>query len=152
MKKIFIFAMLSLFLSSNVFAEDPESLLVRLKNNRTSIYETLNLTQEQIIEIDKIDAKFYADIQPGLNDISLDINRIQTLAESDDCTLEKVKAVKKDFKLHEKRVSYIKKEYDKKFNKVLTNEQKSAYKTAKKVQKIKIKKEIENLKRSLENS
>ncbi len=152
MKKYILFITLSFVLSNPIFAQDSNDLLDRFKQHRNSIYETLNLTESQTEEINKIDAVIYQKLEPELKEIALNISTLDAIAKSDDCTIEKVNAIRKDFKVVEKRISYIKKGYEKEFKQILTSEQKTAYNNAKKEFRTKSKKEIKELKKSIKNN
>lgn len=150
MKKIGLLIILSLFVQ--VYAQDSNELLERFKQHRASIYNSLNLTDEQAAKINEIDTRIYTELEPEFKEVSLQIKRIDDIANSDDCTVKKVNAVKKDFKSVEKRISEKKRGYEKEFKQVLTPEQKNAYKTAKKEFRKQHKKEIQELKKSLKNN
>lgn len=151
MKKYFILTVLFLLAGVQVLAMDSDELMERFKAHRSKIYKELNLTSEQIADIQKIDEKVYIKLEPELKQMAFNINKIEEIAASEDCTIKKVKAVKKDFKSIEKRISYIKKSYNKEFSNVLTQEQKVLYKTAKENLQLEQKKEIEELKKQLNN-
>lgn len=142
MKKYILLIILSFVLSNPILALDSNDLLDKFKQHRNSLYETLNLTAAQKEEINKIDSAIYQKLEPELQEISLYINKLDEIANSDDCTIEKVNAVRKDFKIVEKRISYIKKGYEKEFKHILTSEQKTVYKNAKKEFRDRCKKEI----------
>lgn len=142
MKKIGLLIILSLFVQ--VYAQDSNELLERFKQHRASIYNSLNLTDEQAAKINEINSRIYTELEPEFKEVSLQIKRIDDIANSDDCTVKKVNAVKKDFKSVEKQISSKKRGYEKEFKQVLTPEQKTAYKAAKK--------EIQELKKSLKNN
>lgn len=152
MKKFIVLIVLSLFVNIQVYAQDSNELLERFKQHRASIYASLNLTNEQAAKINEIDSRIYTELEPEFKEVSLQIKRIDDIANSDDCTVKKVNAVKKDFKSVEKRISEKKHSYEKEFKQVLTPEQKTAYKTAKKEFRIQHKKEIQKLKKSLKNN
>ena len=75
------------------------------------------------------------------------INKIDEIANSDNCTIERINEVKEEFKTTEERVSAIKDKHEKAINRVLTKEQKTAYEEAKEVQRKEIQRELENIKK-----
>lgn len=123
-----------------VLQSSPEYLMQKLKNNRGEIYKSLNLTQEQIQNINNIDEKFYMELEPELQQVSVFIQKVQEIAESDNCTIKRVNEVKKDFKATDNRISVIKCRYDKAVKKQLSCKQKRLYKNAKKQQYLELKK------------
>lgn len=120
-----------------------DELLTRFKTHRNAVYQKLDLTEKQARSIKKIDEKVYTKLEPELMQVSFYINKLEEIAKSSDCTIERVDAVKKEFQETEKRISVIKTKYEKSINQVLTQEQKSAYEEAKEIQRKEIQKEIE---------
>lgn len=145
MKKISLIITLLLIVSP-AFAQTAEDLMTRFQYHRNAVYQKLDLTEKQTKKIQKIDNNVYIKLEPELKQISNYINKIDEIANSDNCTIERINEVKEEFKTTEERVSAIKDKHEKAINRVLTKEQKTAYEEAKEIQRKEIQKEIEALK------
>ncbi len=133
-------------------AQDTEDLLQRFKEHRISIYNSLNLDNEQKYKINKLDNQAYKELEPELQKISLKIKKIENIANSNNCTIEQINAVRKDFEKNEQRLSVIKDKYEKEFLLILTPEQRNRYNAAKRVQEANVQREIEALQNILNNN
>ena len=133
-------------------AQDTEDLLQRFKEHRISIYNSLNLDNEQKYKINKLDNQAYKELEPELHKISLKIKKIENIANSNNCTIEQINAVRKDFEKNEQRLSVIKDKYEKEFLLILTPEQRNRYNAAKRVQEANVQREIEALQNILNNN
>lgn len=149
MKRFILLAIIALFLGSQAFAADNNDLLERLQSSRTEIYASLQLTPNQKARINQLDNQVYQKLESDLQEVSLHINKIQELANSPDCSIDKVNAIQADFKIVENRISAIKDEYEIEFNKILTPKQQDLYKSAKLKQQAKLEKEMQALKSNL---
>ncbi len=147
MKKISLILCL-LLISGPVFAQTPEDLMARFQYHRNAVYQKLDLTEGQTKKIKKIDENVYIKLEPELQQVSNYINKIDEIANSDNCTIERVNEVKEEFKTTEQRISAIKEKHEKAINRVLTPEQKTAYEKAKEVQRAEIEKEIEEIRKN----
>lgn len=107
--------------------EHTTELMNLLKEHRHSIYEQLDLTNEQAIQIEEMDKILYVNLEPEIKKLSVMVKRIEDIANSENCTKKAVYSVQKEFKGVEKDMCAIKKQYIKAFKKVLTPEQKSRY-------------------------
>ncbi len=152
MKKIFLIISLSLLICMQAMAQDTEDLLQRFKEHRISIYNSLNLDNEQKYKINKLDNQAYKELEPELHKISLKIKKIENIANSNNCTIEQINAVRKDFEKNEQRLSVIKDKYEKEFLLILTPEQRNRYNAAKRVQEANVQREIEALQNILNNN
>jgi len=144
-----------LFITSQIAQAEnitSDELLTRFKTHRNTVYQKLNLTEQQSNKIRQIDENVYTQLEPELVQISRYINKLDEIAKSDECTIERVDEVKNEFKVTEKRISAIKAKHEKAVNHVLTREQKTAYKEAKEVQRAEIQKEIEKLQKEQMNN
>lgn len=152
MKKIIcsiVVLFITIFITNQIAQAEnitSEELLTRFKTHRNAVYQKIDLTEKQENQINAIDKKVYAKLEPELKQISLYIKRIDEIANSDNCTIERIDEVKEEFKTTEKRISVIKNKQEKAINRVLTKEQKAAYEEAKEVQRKEIQKEVEALK------
>ncbi len=151
MKKISLIITLLLIITP-AFAQTAEELMERFQYHRNTVYKQLNLTEQQTKKIKKIDENVYTKLEPELQQVSNFINQIDEIAKSDNCTIERVNAVKEEFKTTEERISIIKEKHEKAINRVLTSEQKTAYEKAKEAQRAEIQKEIENLQKEQINN
>ncbi len=149
MKKIVLIMSLALLMCTQVMAQNSDELLNRLKTHRADIYASLNLTYEQKNKINKLDNQIYQELEPDLKQISLKLKQLENLANSENCTIERVDAIKRDFEKNEQKISVIKNKYEQEFIKILTPEQRVRYNKAKREQEAKAQREIEALKNSL---
>lgn len=125
-----------------------QDLILRFKKHRNNVYSKLDLTTSQAEQIATLDNDIYLKLTPELEQISLNLTKIDAIANSDNCTIKQINTIKKDFKSTHKKISKIKSNYERKFKLVLNKNQKSLYKTALKEQKAQIKQEIEEFKQS----
>lgn len=149
MKRILCLISLLFITSQIAQAENitSDELLTRFKTHRNTVYQKLNLTEKQTNRIKQIDENIYTQLEPELVQISNYVNKLDEIAKSNDCTIERINEVKNEFQSTEKHISAIKDKHEKAINRVLTKEQKIAYKEAKELQRREIEKEIENLKK-----
>lgn len=77
--------------------------------------------------------------------------KLERIASSSDCTIKKVKSVRKEFKVVERNLNLLKKDYEKQIGGILTAGQTVEYRVLKKKQqedmKNRMKEEIEAIKR-----
>lgn len=149
MRRFILVLVLGVIMSTQAFALSDNDLMENFQVQRTTIYASLNLTQTQRNKIKQLDMKMYKTLEPELAEISSYINKIQEIANSPDCSIEKVDAVKANFSNVEKRISVIKDKYEIEFKKILTPAQKTRYNTLKKEQQAKMQRELNSLKNSL---
>lgn len=141
-----------LLLSGNfVFAkiDSPENyaagILDKMQSHRQSIYENLDLTPAQTEEIAKLDKKIYARIEPDLKQTAILVKKIEDIAESENCTIKAVNKVKKEFKPVQKNLNSVKRDYDREFKKILTDEQRTKYKLVREEKRKELQKEIHSI-------
>ena len=127
-------------------SEYSQDLISRFKIHRNNLYPKLDLTSAQAQQIKVLDNDVYIKLTPELEQIALNLQKIDEIANSDNCTIERINAVKKDFQGTHKNISKIKANYEKEFKLILNKKQKSLYKTALKEQQEQIKQEIEEYK------
>lgn len=164
MKKRVLIAMVCLLMTAPVvFAENEVSvetevtstaiikndfsshLLEKIRMQRSTIYNALNLTPCQIKKIEEIDKKRYAQLEPELRKMSLAKCKIKNIADcmekgQGNYTTQDVKAVKKEFDSAKDNIKNISNKYDKEMKKVLTSEQKSKYNMIRKLKRTDLKK------------
>lgn len=151
MKRILLFsAFFVLMLNTSVYAEGqrPE-LMDKIINHRISIYEKLNLSDEQTNQIKEIDNRRYSELEPEIVKISNMTKKLENIAESENCTIKSVNEVKKEFKPVQKDLNRINNKFEKEFKQVLTSEQKLKYKQAKIQKRKELKEEVEKQKAAL---
>lgn len=149
MKKVLLLFLLSIMGLQPIFASElttADDILNRVKTNRQEVYSKLDLDIEQKGKIKEIDNKVYQELNPKLEEIAVFIKKIDDIANSDNCTVKAVNEVKKEFKHVDKEITVIRNSYEKEFKQVLTKNQKTLYKKARKEQRAKIRKEIKELK------
>lgn len=100
MRNLILFACFFNFFINPVFAEFQTSeILEKIKNGRAAIYSSLDLTSEQTHEINELDRIFYEKLYPELQEMSMLSQKLERIASSSDCTIKKVKSVRKEFKV-----------------------------------------------------
>lgn len=157
MKRFFLIVFCILISNNAVFSQiadkvvAPDSsveiqtikLLEKVKYHRNTIYDSLELTAEQVSQIQKLDNNLYQGVEPELKKLTQLTKNMQDVALSDNCTKKAINNIKKEFKSVEKDMNSIKQDYDKQFEAVLTSKQKSKYKLARKQKRAEFKKEME---------
>lgn len=154
MKKILLILICILLSNLAGFAATPDTqnfvehhtseIMTEIQNQRSKIYSSLDLSQEQFQLINNIDKNRYEDITPELNKLSLLVKKLDDLANSEDCTIKKVKKVQKEFKPIQKELYTINLKYEKELKNTLTKEQLTEYDTARKL----MRKNLRNNKKS----
>lgn len=124
----------------------PAVFLEKIKYHRADIYNSLELSLEQVKKIEEIDNKFYEDIEPELKNLAILTKKLNAIALSGSCTKKDVNNIKKEFRVSQKEMNSTKNKYDKEFVKVLNAKQKSKYRTARKQKRAEMKKECKKLK------
>lgn len=152
-KNLLLFLLCIITLSANVMQVQavPESAenecLENFKNYRAKIYKSIKLNDEQLLYIKNLDEKFYQATAPEFMNISHYVVKINTIANSDNCSIQEIKSIRKKFDNSSDKISKYKKNYEKQFKKVLTSEQKLAYARTKKQIKAQMKKEIKDFRK-----
>lgn len=150
MKKTLFLVILCASLSTNALfaqetAQNDTDLLEQLKQNRSSIYRQLNLSPEQIKKINNIDKQRYAELEPKLEKLTIEQKKLKSLADSGNCTMEEVNAIKSEFDNTEKEISPIQSKYEKDLKNVLSTKQKFQYYRIKRTKRAEMRKEIKKL-------
>lgn len=128
--------------STSVLAKDDFSpqLLEKIKLQRNTIYNALNLTPCQIKQKDEIDAKRYQALETPLKNMCIARKNLKDISSKKDCKSCEVKKAQKDFDNAKKEISSISNQYDKEFKKILTSDQKAKYNMVRKLKKDDLKK------------
>lgn len=132
---------------STAIAKDDFSsqLLDKIKMQRSTIYNALNLTPCQIKKIEDIDKKRYVELEPELRKMSMAKCKIKKIADGmekgqGNYTKQDVKNVKKEFDNAANNIKSISNKYDKEMKQVLTSDQKSKYNMVRKLKRADLKK------------
>ena len=162
MKKNIIFlSILTLFLSSNVFAEtkpvvidNPQScetckqtkcldLMTSMYNKRATMYNVLNLSNDQQKCKDVIDKKRYDELEQYFEEYKKEKYVLDNMSnhQASEAALKKQEKVVKNI---DKKMQEIGKKYDKEFKTILNSEQKSKYNAVRKMEKKEVKYCIKN--------
>jgi len=120
-------------------------LLEKIRMQRSTMYNALNLTPCQLKKIEEIDKKRYAELEPELRKMSIAKCKIKKMADcmekgQGNYTTQDVKSVKKEFDAAGNNVKNISNKYDKEMKKVLTSEQRSKYSMVRKLKRADLKK------------
>ena len=113
--------------SSSVVKEDfSPQLIEKIKIERNSIYNSLNLTPDQIKKKDEIEQKRYDELQPKLRQLCLDRKNLKNTEtkKSDDKTLKIAQNKLRQTRIEIKKISN---KYDHEFKKILNSEQTAKY-------------------------
>lgn len=127
-------------------------LINKIKMERNTIYNALNLTFEQIKQKDAIEEKRYSELEPTLRKYCLCHKKLNDIKKSKTTNENEIKAVQKEIDSLKKDIKDISNKYDKNFKKILTGEQKSKYDMVRKLKRAEIKnnnKSVNNKKTTL---
>ena len=138
MNKIIILALCLFFFCSKISAQEVE---YNYDNNRATMYNALNLTNEQTKIREEILNKNAKILDEKYAKLKKESCKLLALKKGNVCNSE-ILEQKKVIKNIKKDISKLLSEEDKEFKKCLTNEQKTKYKTIQKLQKHDLKKEI----------
>lgn len=114
-------------------------LLEKIKLQRDSIYNALNLTPSQIKCKNEIDKKRYEELMPQLKKLCYLNRKIEAAGQSGD--IGKVKAIQNEYKPVKKCIRSISEKYDKEFMKILNSSQKEKYRMIRKLKRTDLKKQ-----------
>jgi len=112
---------------TNIEQIHTDELLAKIKAKHNEIYKGLDLSAEQMSEINILNGKYYSDIEQKLEKISQQVQKIENIANSDNCTKEQIDKVAGEFKVVEKELNLLKDKHEKKFRKILTLKQRFKY-------------------------
>lgn len=158
-KRILLLVCLCMLISAPiVFAEDEVSvetevtstaiiqndyspqLVQKIKMQRSTIYNALNLTPCQTQEIKKIDECRYKELEPELKKLCIVRKNLKTLNCAKTCDKKAIKSCEKELNQVKKNIKEISNKYDKQFKNILTSDQKSKYSMVRKLKRSDLKK------------
>ena len=127
--------------SSVTNKDDYSSQLVeKIKMQRNTIYNALNLTPCQLKQTDEIEKRRYAAIEPELSKFCILRKKVKTLSCEKNCDKKALKTAEKDLNRVKKNIKNISNKYDREFKKILTSDQKSKYNMIRKLKRADLKK------------
>ncbi len=152
MKKLTILFVLAILISSSVIAADKNNyptgkyqvhtkcldLMTSMYNERETMYNVLNLTQDQIKCKNQIDKERYQELDVVFNQLMQEKYVLKKLCENGADTAS-VKKQEKIIDTYEKKLKDTADKYDEEFLSILNSEQRSKYKTVKKMARKEIK-------------
>lgn len=145
-KKIFFLVLISVLSANLCIAYDMSASAQEKKfidhqvkktiNNfriyRSAIYQTLEITPSQAIEIKKLDNEFYAQIKPVFVEDYYTMNRLSKITSKPKYSKSLVNVEKKKLKANSKILDKYKDEYEANLYEILTPAQKAKYEKLKK--------------------
>ncbi len=108
------------------------NMMSRIKKDRNTIYNVLNLTPDQICKMTEIEQERYKEIVPVVECLMQKKSEIKQLKE-EGASKSKISAAEREADKLESKVKKIGNKYDKQFEKILNKEQKSKYKMIQKL-------------------
>jgi len=114
-------------------------LLEKIKLQRDSIYNALNLTPSQIKCKNEIDKKRYEELMPQLKKLCCLNRKIEAAGKAGD--LAKVKAIRNEYKPVKQSMMKICEKYDKEFMEILNSDQRAKYRMIRKLKRTDLKKQ-----------
>lgn len=145
MKKIFFLIALSFIFTSQlvIASETPDDITYKqVLKLRSDIQEQLNFSEKQAQKRAELNAIYYPKINSKFEQIDEQIQKINNLVQSENCTIEQVDIIKKDFKLIETELSEINRQYEHEFRATLSLKQKVKYSKLKRQNRKILKKEL----------
>lgn len=127
-------------------------LLNKVKENRNRINLELNLSETQSKAVFELNNNCYLELEPEFKKMAIILEELEQNANSDSPSLELVKKSKKDFRIIEKKLNFIKKDYEKEFKSILNVSQNKKYKSIKKQIREEAKKELQKQKEIIKNN
>ena len=113
-------------------------LVEKIKMQRDTIYNALNLTPSQIKCKNEIESKRYLELTPELKNLCIYNKQLKDANEKNDRAA--VEKLEKQLKCVRKNIQKISEKYDKEFMKVLDSQQRSKYKMIRKLKRDDLKK------------
>lgn len=145
MKKIVFLAVLMVFMSNVVYAEmimpaqsienevvevekpnQAYTMLNQIRKDRNTIYNVLNLTPTQICKTREIEKERFEEITPLVDQLMLRKKEMRQLKYQEASNRE-LNAVQRDLDRISRSIKKVCAKYDKRFEKLLTDEQKNKY-------------------------
>ena len=115
-------------------------LVDKIKAERNTIYNALNLTPEQMQKKDCIEKKRYEALEPELKNLCLSRKKLKDLQAAKSADSKLINSAQKEVNVARKEIKSISNKYDKEFKKILTSEQKSKYNMIRKLKRADLKK------------
>lgn len=115
-------------------------LVEKIKIERNTIYNALNMTPEQICKKEAIEKKRYEELEPELKKLCLSRKKLKECSESNTSNPKLVSAAQKEVNSARKAIKEISNKYDREFKKVLTSEQKAKYNMIRKLKRADLRK------------
>ncbi|MBR6298167.1 MAG: hypothetical protein IKR34_02865 [Candidatus Gastranaerophilales bacterium] len=113
--------------------EKADNTISRIKEFREDIYKSLNITQGQRSAIDVIDNDFYGKIRTKFINNYIAVDKALNLPETPEYKIKNIKATVKQIEISDRKYfDKIKKDYNKKFEHILTKKQLRKYNKLKK--------------------
>ena len=120
---------------------DYSSQLVdKIKAERNTIYNALNLTPEQIQKKDCIEKKRYEALEPELKKLCLSRKKLKDLETTKSTDTKTIKHAQKEVNEARRDIKALSNKYDKEFKKILTSEQRAKYNMIRKLKRADLKK------------
>ena len=127
--------------STAIVKEDySPQLIQKIRMQRNTIYNALNLTPCQVKQKDEIDVKRYAALEPELQKFCLARKKVKDIECSKNCDKKTLKAAKKELEASKDCIKKISNKYDKELKKILTSDQRSKYNMVRKLKRSDLKK------------
>lgn len=115
-------------------------LVEKIKIERNTIYNALNLTPKQICKKEAIEKKRYEALEPELKKLCLSRKKLKNCTNAKQTDSSAVKAAQKEVNAARKAIKNISNRYDRDFKKILTSEQRSKYNMIRKLKRAELKK------------
>lgn len=114
----------------------------RVMDTRNAVQQRLNLSASQEEARKEINANFYKEVKPKVDEIDVYVKRIEDIAKSEHITREKIDSVRKEFEAAESELFEINRKYEREFRSILNPYQTLKYTVLKKQAGAKLKKEL----------
>ena len=115
-------------------------LVDKIKAERNTIYNALNLTPEQIQKKDSIEKKRYEALEPELKKLCLSRKNLKDMETTKSTDVKTIKNAQKEVNEARRDIKSLSNKYDKEFKKILTSEQKAKYNMIRKLKRADLKK------------
>lgn len=102
------------------------TMLNRIRKDRNTIYNVLNLTPAQICKTREIEKERFEEITPLVDELMLNKKKLREL-KAQDASNKDIWCVERDIDRLSKQIKRISEKHDKRFEKILNSQQKSKY-------------------------
>lgn len=110
------------------------SLMDKIRKDRSTIYNALNLRPEQIESTRILEKSRYEELEPLIKEFCIKKKELKTL-ESTTFTKSQVREIKNEIDCISKQIKKISEQYDRKFEAILDREQSNKYEMIKKLRR-----------------